>query len=331
VREGGDAAAALARAAREVAAPALDRDAAERAVDRLVAACGQSGVRVLLSTDADYPTALPGGTADPPLLLYLRGRPIGAGERCVAVVGSRRASAYGRRVAEGLGRALVESGVTVVSGLALGIDGAAHAGALAGAGRTVAVLATGLDRAYPRSHERLYHALLERGAAYSEHPPGTPARRHQFPERNRLIAALSDAVVVVEAAERSGALITARLGLEAGRDVWAVPGPIDRPSSAGTNALLRDGARPVCSVAEVVQAYADPAARRAGPRRPTGVSALALAVWDTLESGERHLDDLALLCGAAQRPAALMAAVAELEIGGWVDRTAGAVFSRRVA
>ena len=188
VREGGDVAAALARASREVAAPTLEVDAAGRAVDRLMASCARSGVNVLLSTDTDYPTAL-GRTADPPLMLYLRGRPIGAGERRVAVVGSRRASAYGRRVAEGLGRALAASGVTVVSGLALGIDGAAHAGALAGPGRTVAVLATGLDRAYPRSHERLYQALLERGAAYSEHPPGTPARRHHFPERNRLIAA----------------------------------------------------------------------------------------------------------------------------------------------
>lgn len=330
VREEGGLAGALARARREVAAPQLEPADAERAADELTGSCRECEVRIVLPTDPDYPHTVR-ELADPPLLLYVRGRPIHATERCVAIVGSRRATAYGRRVARGLGRALGEAGVTVVSGLALGIDGEAHAGALEADGRTVAVLASGLDRAYPRAHAHLYRALLAGGAAYGEHPPGTSVRKHHFPERNRLIAALADAVVVVEAAERSGALITARLGLESGRDVWAVPGQIDRPASAGTNALLRDGARPVCRIDEVVDAYAPVRRGHAESRRPAGVSALALEVWDALESGELHLDELALRCDVGGGAAALLAAVSELEIGGWVDRSPGAVLARRVA
>jgi len=188
--------------------------------------------------------------SDPPLGLFVRGE-IPAG-RAVALVGARRASAYGRVVGEYLGRELALAGVTVVSGMARGVDAAAHRGALDGNGPTVAVWGTGPDRVYPPEHGALAEAIAGRGCLLTEYPPGAPPLPQHFPERNRVIAGLAEAVIVVEADERSGALITARLALDEGREVLAVPGSVFSRLSAGPNGLLRAGAAPVLSADDVL-------------------------------------------------------------------------------
>lgn len=196
----------------------------------------------------------------PPAQLHLR-RPAGPdrlavllADPVVAVVGARAASAEGRAFAHGLAAELAGAGVAVVSGLARGIDAAAHAGALARGGRTVAVLGCGVDRDYPRATAGLAAVIAREGVVASEYPPGTPPAPHRFPERNRIVAALAQCVVVVEAQARSGALITARLALELGRDVLAVPGAPWQPTATGALALLRDGAHPCLGAADVLVA-----------------------------------------------------------------------------
>ena len=194
---------------------------------------------------------------DPPPALWVRG---GAGDailsgRAVAVVGARACSAYGRSVARSLGRDLAAAGLVVVSGMARGIDGEAHRGALEAAGVTVAVLGCGIDRDYPAAHAELARRICERGLVVSEYEPGVEPAPWRFPARNRIIAGLCEATVVVEARERSGALITADFALEEGREVLAVPGEITSALSAGTNALLRLGATPVTCSEDVLEVF----------------------------------------------------------------------------
>jgi DNA processing protein len=201
--------------------------------------------------EPDYPTWLR-RTYDPPAVLYVRGRLLAdEGALSIGIVGSRAASPPGIALARGLGRDLASAGATIVSGLARGIDTAAHRGALAGQGRTVAVLGSGLDRIYPPENESLVEAITRTGAVVSEFALGTAPHRGNFPRRNRVIAGWSRAVVVVEAAARSGALGTARAALDEGRDVLAVPGHPSAPLSEGTNQLIRDGAGLVRTAADV--------------------------------------------------------------------------------
>lgn len=210
---------------------------------------------VIGRADERYPRALR-HVHDPPPLLYLRGAlasETGALDGpAIAVVGARDATAYGLGIARDLGRALAESGLVVVSGLALGVDGAAHRGALEAGGRTVAVVGGGTDVVYPRQHASLRRDVLERGVLVSEHAAGTPPRPGQFPRRNRIVSGLSLGVVVVEATLRSGSLSTAAHALEQGREVFAVPGPAGAPRSAGPHALLRRGAKLVETVDDVL-------------------------------------------------------------------------------
>jgi DNA processing protein len=211
-------------------------------------------LRRLSPSDADWPEAL-AQAAPPPARLFVRGAlPDRPG---VAVVGTRKMSAYGRAVAELLVPEIVRLGRPVVSGLALGIDGVAHDAALRSGGATIAVLGGGIDDAsiYPRAHAGLAKRILEGGGAVvSEYPAGAPGLPHHFPERNRIVAALSAAVLAIEAPRKSGAMITARLALEMGRDVWAVPGPITHPNSEGPNALIRDGATPITCADDIAHA-----------------------------------------------------------------------------
>jgi DNA processing protein len=193
---------------------------------------------------------------DPPPLLYLKGRLCAADDRAVAIVGSRSASEYGRRMARDLARGLASFGFTVVSGLARGVDGAAHASALQAGGRTVAVLGSGVERAYPPEHEELYRRISEHGAVLSEFPVGTRPMAFNFPARNRLISGLSLGVVVVEATEKSGSLITAALALEQGREVFAVPGQAGASRSRGAHRLIREGAKLVETVDDIVEEIA---------------------------------------------------------------------------
>ncbi len=208
-------------------------------------------MRVLERGQPGYPVGLE-IIERPPEMLYVVGELPQAPS--VGVVGTRRCTRYGRTLAISFGEAVAGAGWCLVSGLARGIDGAAHEGMVAAGGVGVAVLGSGVDVCYPPEHRRLRDDILELGGAVvSEYPPGTPPDRWRFPERNRLIAGLVDALVVVEAGVTGGALITARLGFEQGRKVFSVPGDVDRPSSEGCNRLIRDGAHPVLGAADLIE------------------------------------------------------------------------------
>jgi DNA processing protein len=212
---------------------------------------GRNGVRLLVFSDREWPSGL-SGQSDAPRLLYIKGKWPIAGSS-VAVVGTRRCSPYGLRTAHEIGRAVGVSGGVVVSGGAAGVDRAAHEGCLSVKGPSIAVLGTGVDVVYPRGHEALFERLGEEGGALvSEYPLGSPPRQWRFPERNRIIASLSERLVVVEAPLKSGAMITARCALEAGREIWAVPGRINEEGCAGSNRLLYDGAFPLVSIPDFV-------------------------------------------------------------------------------
>ncbi len=213
----------------------------------------RSGVQAIARDDPRYP-ALLRMIADPPALLYARGASLEAlAAPIVALVGARRAEGWARTVASAIAQGLAERGIVVASGMAYGIDGAAHRGALAGAGETIAVLGCGVDIAYPPGHRRLADAIHNAGVLLSEFPPGTAPFPAHFPQRNRIISGMAHAVIVAQAAERSGSLITARCALEQGREVFAVPGPGGSAASRGTNALIRDGAALVEGAQEVVE------------------------------------------------------------------------------
>ncbi len=229
---------------------------------------GEPGHHLIGWHDPDYP-ALLRRTPSPPLALFVAGDPVLLWHPAVAVVGSRSPTAGGRDNAGDFARALAASGLCVISGLAAGIDTAAHTGALAVGGFTVAVLGTGPDVIYPRGNAALHRRIAEdgSGALVSEHAPGIEARREHFPSRNRILAGLALGTVVVEAAERSGALITARLAAEAGREVFAIPGSIHNPLARGCHRLIRDGAGLVDSAAEVIAAIGPVAAELADALR----------------------------------------------------------------
>jgi DNA processing protein len=256
---------------------------------------------------------------DPPARLFLRGsRPELLGGRAVAVVGARSCSSYGAQVARTLGRELAANGVVVVSGLARGIDGEAHRGALESGGATIAVLGCGIDRDYPAAHAGLASRIAELGLIVSEYPPGTEPAPWRFPARNRLIAALALATVVVEARERSGALITADFALELGRDVFAVPGEITASLSSGTNHLLRQGAAPLLSVGDVLFALG----LEDGAHVPTcPVSPEAASLLELLSEGAQGADDLVARSGRAS--ADVSAALVELELAGLATHADG--------
>jgi DNA processing protein len=245
-------------------------------------------------------------------------------DAAVTVVGARRATSYGREIARNLAAELAGAGFAVVSGLAWGVDGAAHEGALEG-GHTVAVLGCGADVAYPRHHQRLYERIRERGVILSELPPGTTAWRWAFPARNRIMAALGAMTVVVEAAGHSGSLITAELASDLGRDVGAVPGPVGARMSAGTNQLLADGARLVRDAQDVLDALIGPGAARPVVSGPELDGHLG-AVLDRIEGGDGDSDSIAvaLSCGGGEATAAL----ARLERLGYVQRSFAGTYSR---
>jgi DNA processing protein len=294
--------------------------------------------------DARYPDGL-WRLTDPPPLLFYAGDPALLARPSLAVVGTRRCSEHGRNAARAIALAAGARGFVVVSGHAQGIDAAAHEAAVEHG--TIAVLGCGVDVAYPRVLTGLRSRILARGLVISEFGPGTPPLRHHFPRRNRLIAALSGAVVVVEAPHRSGAQNTVTHALDLGLDVGAVPGPIDRPSCAGSNRLLREGAAVICepeNALELVDQAAPPsvASCRAGatrsaaagqPARPAPAASdpglprtAGVAAWDSLGDAGATVDDLAERTG--RDPAELSSALLELEIAGVVVRLPGGRFAR---
>jgi DNA processing protein len=309
------------RALRALAGAPLADEACARAGARLAAA----GARLVPLGARAYPERL-AALADPTPLLAVRGDPARLGGRLVAIVGSRRPTPYGVGAARGLARQLAGLGYGVVSGLALGIDAAAHGAALEAGGRTIGVLGCGPDLVYPREHEALAEEMLARGAVLSELPPGAAPLKHHFPLRNRLISGLAEAVVVVEAKARSGSRITAEHAAEQGREVLAVPGPIDAAESAGPNLLLRQGAHPALDASDVLRALGrnDEAEawlqRRARPAgEAEGEEALApeaRALLALLRRAPATRDELAARLGLA--PAALAPRLLALELDGRV-------------
>ena len=246
-------------------------------------------------------------------------------ERSVTIVGSRRSTPYGREVAHELGRLLAATGVTVISGMALGIDSAAHEGALAVGGRTVAVLGPGAERPYPRSRGNLHERIRSRGLIISELPPGSPTFRWMFPARNRLMAALAGITVVVEAAERSGSLITAEMAIEGGRQVGAVPGPVTAWSSSGTNKLLSEGAAVVRDAQDVLDLLFGPGVAFAGSVGPP-VNPAGRAVLASVEGGAGTVD--AVATGAAVSFSDALVVLAGLERDGYVQTDPTGRYSR---
>jgi len=285
---------------------------------------------ILTLADADYPPALL-QTADPPALLYFIGRRELLGEPMLAIVGSRKPTAQGRDNAEHFAHELAMAGQTVVSGLALGVDGAAHTGALqAPDGRTIAVVGTGLDQIYPRRNDALGRRICKDGLMLSEYSLGTPPLTANFPRRNRIIAGLSHGCLVVEAALRSGSLITARLASEAGRDVFAIPGSIHSAQSRGCHALIRQGAKLVESPADVLEELPvePPASKKATSDEdgfafpPAQRRLLGLMGFDPVS-----LEDL--LARGAGTASEVNGWLLELELAGQVGRLAGQLFQRR--
>jgi DNA processing protein len=285
--------------------------------------------RHLLRGAAGWPIGLE-HLAAPPAGLWVRGRLWPPPAAAVAVVGARAATVTGLEVARDLGRDLAAAGVLVISGLARGIDAAAHRGALEAGGPTLAVLGCGVDVCYPRGHERLLAAVCEAGAAISEDPPGTEPAAWRFPRRNRLIAALAAAVVVVEAGEASGALSTARHAADLGRDVFAVPGSVRSQQSRGTNRLIRDGAIPLLELADLATAVPEVAALGAHgaggrPAEPPGDPALR-SLLELIGTDPVHPDGLAAATGLGA--AELAVRLCGLELGGWVRSHPGGAVSR---
>jgi DNA processing protein len=254
---------------------------------------------------------------DPPARLHVRGSVEALSQPAVAIVGARSCSPYGAQVARSLSGDLAAAGLVVVSGLARGIDAEAHRGTLAVGGRTVAVLGCGIDRDYPRSHAELARRIRADGAVVSEYPAGVEPAPWRFPARNRVIAGLCAATVVVEARERSGALITADFALELGRDVFAVPGEITSALSAGTNDLLRQGAAPLLSAADVLIALGfEDEGRPVPPLSPAGAQVLRI-----LADGPRDADGVSRSSGRST--AEVAAVLVELELAGVVQEAEG--------
>ena len=291
---------------------------------------------ILTLGDAAYPADLL-ALADPPLLLFAQGDVSLLQGRRVAMVGSRSPTAQGRDNAQAFAMALSQAGVTVVSGLAQGIDGAAHEGALAdGAGRTVAVVGTGLDRVYPKEHLDLAHRIAQHGLLLSEFPLGTPPRPGHFPKRNRLVAALSRATLVVEAALQSGSLITARVAAELGREVLAIPGSIHSPQARGCHALIKQGAKLVETAQDVLEEldWGIPTAAATSPDEGqsldwSGDADTDASVDPVLRAmGYDPVSQDALSARTGMGPADLGVRLLELELLGQVARLPGALYQR---
>jgi DNA processing protein len=291
--------------------------------ERLAAA----NAAVLCWHDAAYPELLK-EIHDPPALLYYRGNTALLNKPLIAVVGSRRPSRMGQDDAHAFAKALSLVGFTIVSGLALGVDAAAHKGGLNGGAATVAVLGTGVDLCYPRSNQQLYQDIGQQGLLLSEYPLGSPPLRHQFPRRNRLISGMSLGVLVVEAAIHSGSLITARQALEQNREVFAMPGSIHNPASRGCNLLIKQGAKLVDCLDDIVEEFsgwlsphAVGAIETADDQSQAAAKNPAPAVYAMLGYQPLGIDELAQHTGMAV--AELMSALSNMEVDGWVEQRQG--------
>jgi len=278
--------------------------------------------------DTDYPPLLL-QVPDPPPLFYLMGRRELLRSKSFAIVGSRNASPQGNANAEAFARSLSDSGFCIVSGMAAGIDAAAHRGGLAGDSSSIAVVGTGLDSVYPASNHALAHALAENGALISEFPLGTPAKSANFPRRNRIISGLSVGCLVVEAALRSGSLITARLAAEHGRDVFAIPGSIHSPLSKGCHALIKQGVKLVESAEDILSELncaAVPQPESDAPQSDVGSGDSSRRILETMGFDPVHIDELVVRTGLTSNSVSAM--LLHMELDGYVATLPGGMYQR---
>ncbi len=289
----------------------------------------ESDIEVITLIDDEYPKLLK-TIYDPPPVLYCKGQPLMETPYMVSIVGSRRTSEYGRQMAERLAYDLSCAGVTIVSGLARGIDTMAHRGAIRAGGYTIGVLGCGVDVIYPRENKKLFMQMQQQGTLISEYPPGTQPAAGNFPARNRIISGLSQAVVVVEAGSTSGALITADFALEQGREVYALPGNVTSPYSSGTNQLIKEGATPVTCADDILEALGITGNKKA--RQPSGISyqldIFEMEVYNALEDGEKLLEELAAITGF--EIGKLNAILTILEMKGIIKQLPGGKFARQL-
>ncbi len=301
----------------EPALQSLETRAARAEAEKTLKQAQLKGQSVVVLGSPDYPPSL-AAIYDPPPVLFLRGA-LRGGARRVAIVGARGATPAGRSLARDLAHGLAGCGIEVVSGLARGIDGSAHEGALAGGGTTLAVLGSSVDIIYPAEHQGLAARIEAQGAVISELPPGTPPVASQFPSRNRIIVGLSEAVIMVEAGSRSGALITTRLALDEGRDVLAVPGRPADPLAYGPNLMIRDGATLIRGLQDIV----DHLGIDSGEAQK--ISGTIDPILETLaDSAAKSIDQLSVDTGLAAP--LLMARLSELELDGKIERLPGTLF-----
>ncbi len=286
-------------------------------------------IRFITPLDEEYPERFR-NIYDYPMGLWVKGRLPEESRPSAAIVGSRGCTSYGEQAAEYMGRELGRNGVQVISGLAMGVDGAGHRGALKAGGRTWAVLGSGVNVCYPKSHYPLYQDILEKGGILSEYPPGASPRAFHFPVRNRLISGLSDVILVIEAGEKSGSLITAHLGLDQGKEIFALPGRITDRVSRGCNELIRDGAS-ILTAAEDVLEYLGISKENKGiscEKQDKGLAKIEKMVYSFLDCEPKHVEEI---CTALNlETSRCMNVLLDLELGGWIERTAGQYYVRRV-
>jgi len=309
-------------------------------IKRSLEAIDKANISVVTVEDKLYPENLI-NVYDRPAVLYVRGK-LQKGDITVAIVGSRIATTHGKYTTERISRELTQRGITIVSGMARGIDSAAHRGALAARGRTVAVLGCGLDVIYPPENEKLFSNIIENGAVISEFPPGTPPLASNFPSRNRIISGMSYGVVVVEASEKSGSLITARLALEQGREVFAVPGSVEAATSRGTNKLIKQGAKLIENADDVLEEILPQLEKTTllknfqadDEQKPhadikENLNDAEAQLFSLITDNQIHVDDLILAAGLS--PAETLGSLMSLELKGLITQHPGKLFSQKQA
>jgi len=304
----------------------------EKVVRRELSLLQEVGGKIITIKDDDYPKRLK-DIYDPPALLYVRGELRSEDELAIAIVGSRKTSPYGRWFTEKIGQDLARHGITVVSGMARGIDSVAHKGALQGGGRTIAVLGCGVDVIYPSENRNLFYQIIEQGTVISEFPMGSRPEGGHFPRRNRIISGLSVGVVIVQASAKSGSLITAGYALEQGREVFAVPGNVGAEGSRGTNQLIKEGAKLVESTEDILEEIYPQWKREKEATPPTEARAPDLSIeektlYGLLEETPLHID--AIIRETRLDPGKVSSLLLNLELKGLIDQWPGKCFSKKM-
>jgi DNA processing protein len=279
-------------------------------------------VGIFSLNDTEYPKLLK-EIPTPPFIIYVKGRLKPEDENAIGIVGSRKGTDYGKRVTFEIAKELAEAGITIISGLAIGLDTEAHRGALAGRGRTIAVLANGLNFIYPSSNNSLAEKILENGCIISEQPLGMPALKQNFPARNRIISGLSHGIVVTEAGENSGTLHTASFALEQNRQIYAIPGPIYNPLAVGPNSLLKQGAKPITCSQDILEDFGI----EVGAPEITPVGDDEKLIFELLKTENLHIDEM--VARSKREPAEISKILTLMEIKGKVRQLGGMVYSLR--